>query len=343
MRSIENVSERSCELRDDADRVSESRAATARATPSPNVHISIVVPVYLGAECLAELHRRLVAALEPITSDFELVLVEDGGPDDSWSRICVLSEKDTRVRGLHLSRNFGQHSAITAGLHEARGDWVVVMDCDLQDQPEEIAKLYRKAKEGYEVVLARRAVRRDRWNKRVTSALFYKVFNYLTDLNYDGTVANFSIVSKRVVEQLRGMNEQVRFYGGFLTWMGFRRTYVDVEHAPRFAGESSYTLARLFRMALPIILAYSNKPLRLCVSFGLAIAGLAFAGVLAIIARALLFGSPVVGWPSLIVSIYFSTGVIITVLGVLGLYIDRIFTEVKNRPIFIIRETTYDG
>ncbi|MEL7369571.1 MAG: glycosyltransferase family 2 protein [Myxococcota bacterium] len=310
--------------------------------PAP-VHISVVVPVYRGAECIDELFRRLVDTLEPINPNFEIVLVEDRGPDDSWARIEGLAREDARVRGLQLSRNFGQHPAISAGLQASRGDWVVVMDCDLQDQPEEIAKLYDKAQQGFDVVLARRAVRKDRWTKKMTSVIFYKTFNYLTDLNYDGSVANFSIVSRTVVNQLCDMNEQVRFYGGFLTWMGFDRAYVDVEHAPRFAGESSYTLTKLFRMAIPIILAYSNKPLRLCISLGLGIAGLAFLGAIGIVIQALFFSSPVMGWASLIVSIYFSTGVIIAVLGVLGLYVDRIFTEAKARPIYIVQRSTFDG
>lgn len=306
------------------------------------VHLSVVVPVYRGEECLDELYRRLVQNLEPLTPSFELVLVEDCGPDRSWAGIQRLAASDPRVRGLQLSRNFGQHPAITAGLHAARGEWVVVMDCDLQDRPEEIPNLYAKAREGYDLVLARRANRKDSGAKRLSSWFFYKVFNYMTDLDYDGSVANFSIVSRRVVEELRGMNEQVRFYGGFLTWMGFAKAYVDVEHAPRFKGESSYTLMKLFKMAMPIILAYSNKPLRLCVYGGLLLSVLSMLGGAVHLARVLLYGSAVMGWPSLIVSIYFSTGAVIFVLGVLGLYLDRIFMEVKRRPIFIVRRSTFE-
>src|SRR5262249_46478137 len=154
-----------------------------------------------------------------------------------------LSRKDGRVRGLQLSRNFGQHNAITAGLHAARGDWAVIMDCDLQDRPEEIPRLYAKALEGYDCVLARRAVRRDRWTKRSTSWAFYKIFNYFTDMNYDGTVANFSIISRVVIDELNRMQESFRFYGGLLQWMGFEKAYVDVQHDPRTQGESAYTMA----------------------------------------------------------------------------------------------------
>lgn len=305
------------------------------------VDVSVVVPVYAGADCLDELHRRLVENLSKITERFEIILTEDCGPDDSWPRIQELAAKDPRVRGMQLSRNFGQHPAITAGLAATRGDWVVVMDCDLQDRPEEIPRLWEKAQEGFDCVLARRAERRDKWTKKMSSVIFYKTFNYLTDLNYDGTVANFSIVSRRVVSQLLDMGESVRFYGGFLTWMGFKKAYIDVEHGERFAGQSSYTLAKLFRMAMPIILAYSNKPLRLCVMLGIALAGLSVLGGAVLIFRVLAYGSPVLGWPSLMVSLNFSTGAIIFTLGILGLYIDRIFTEVKRRPIFIVRERTW--
>ena len=322
----------------------ETATAPARepASPSAPPHISVVIPVYRASDCLQELYRRLVTTLSALTDRFEILLVEDCGPDDSWEKIQALAAADPRVRGLGLSRNFGQHSAITAGLHHARGSWVVVMDCDLQDQPEEIAKLYAKAQQGYEVVLGRRTERKDSASKRLSSMIFWGTFNYLTDLDYDGTVANFSVVSRKVVDQLLQMNEQVRFYGGFLTWMGFRRAYVDVEHAPRFAGSSSYTLIKLFRMAIPIILAYSNKPLRLCVASGLGIAALSVVAGVYYVVKALLFGVPVLGWASLIVTIFFSTGTIIAVLGVLGLYIDRIFTEVKRRPIFIVAHRT-DG
>jgi glycosyltransferase involved in cell wall biosynthesis len=306
------------------------------------VHVSIVVPVYLGAPFLEELHRRLRDAVAPITDRFELILVDDRGPDDSWRIIKELSRRDARVRGLQLSRNFGQHNAITAGLKAARGAWTVVMDCDLQDRPEEIPRLYAKAQEGYDCVLARRAVRSDHWNKRMSSWIFYKVFNYFTDMHYDGTVANFSIVSRVVVDELNRIHEVFRFYGGLLSWMGFDKAYVDVQHDPRTKGESSYTLIKLFRLGTDVILAHSAKPLRICIGAGLGLAALAMLAAVYIIVRALRYGTPVAGWPTLIVSICFSTGLIVFTLGILGLYIERIFTQVKQRPVFIVRERTYD-
>ena len=143
-----------------------------------NPHISIVTPVYGCANCLERLHERLVSSLSEISENFEIIMVNDGSPDDAWDRIIQLGKRDGRIKGINLSRNFGQHHAITAGLDYAHGDWVVVMDCDLQDQPEEISKLYRKAQEGYDVVFGRRIARRDNYLKRLGSELFYKVLEY---------------------------------------------------------------------------------------------------------------------------------------------------------------------
>jgi dolichol-phosphate mannosyltransferase len=314
------------------------------ADHSTDVDLSVVVPVYRGAPFLHELHRRLVATLQPLVARFEIVLVEDGGPDESWSIIENLARQDARVRGVALSRYFGQLHAITAGLRHARGQWIVVMDGDLQDPPEEIAKLWAKAQEGHDCVLARRARRNDGSGKRLSSWLFYRVFNYLADLNYrfDGTVANYSIISRRVADTINGMGEAVRFYGGFLTWTGFAKAHVDVTHVRRRGGESGYTFLKLMRLATSIILAHSNRPLRLCVYAGLLLSALAFVGGLVHIVRVVVHGSPVMGWTSLIVSVWFSTGAIILALGILGLYVDRIFTEVKHRPLYVVRKTTFD-
>ncbi|HJX52730.1 MAG TPA: glycosyltransferase family 2 protein [Polyangia bacterium] len=309
-----------------------------------HIDLSVVVPVYRGAPFLHELHRRLVASLTPLVARFEIVLVEDGGPDESWSIIEDLARQDPRVRGVALSRNFGQHHAITAGLRHARGQWIVVMDGDLQDPPEEIANLWAKAQQGHDCVLARRVRRDDASSKRLSSWLFYRVFNYLADLNYryDGTVANFSLISRRVADAINGMGEAVRFYGGFLMWMGFSKAYVDVRHVRRRGGESGYTFFKLMKLATNIILAHSNKPLRLCVYAGLLLSTLAFVGAVVHVVRVVVHGSPVMGWTSLIVSVWFGTGAIILALGIIGLYVDRIFTEVKHRPLYIVRKTTFD-
>lgn len=308
----------------------------------PVPHLSVVVPVYKAEQCLDELYRRLKAALESISPDFEIVLVEDCGGDNSWQVIERLASADPRVRGIQFSRNFGQHYGITAGMDHCHGDWVVVMDCDLQDRPEEIPRLYAKAQEGYDIVLARRGARRDPLLKRVTSWLFYKLFSYLADIDYDGETGNFRIMSRKVAANFRRMREQLRFFGGLVQWMGFPTASIEVEHAERHEGKSTYTFAKLWKLAAETIIAYSDKPLRLAVRFGFTMAFLAFCYGIFIIGHALFYGSTVPGWNSLIVSLYFIGGIIIAILGIIGIYLGKTFDESKKRPLYIIRRATFD-
>ncbi len=306
-------------------------------------HLSVVTPVYRAEGCLEELYRRLVAVLSGITQDFEIIMVEDCGGDRSWEIIQGLARRDARVKGIQFSRNFGQHYGITAGLDHCDGDWVVVMDCDLQDRPEEIPRLYAKAREGYDVVLARRGRRSDPLRKRLASWVFYRLFSWLAEIEYDGQAGNFRIVSRKVVKSFRQMREQLRFFGALVNWMGFPVATVDVQHEERYAGPSTYTAAKLWRLAAETIVAYSDKPLRLSVRFGFVLAFLAFCYGIYVIARALLYGSPITGWSSLIVSIYFIGGIIIAILGVIGIYLGKAFDEVKRRPLYIVSRTTVAG
>lgn len=304
--------------------------------------ISVVVPVYRGEACLDELYRRLVTVLSSLVARFELVLIEDCGPDQSWSRIKDLAVTDPRVRGMQFSRNFGQHRGITAGIDAARGDWIVVMDCDLQDRPEEIAPLYAKALLGFDIVLARRVRRRDSLWKRLTSGVFYAVFRWLTDLQYDGTVGNFRIVSRQVADSFRGFTEQMRFFGGIVTWLGYRVGSIDVQHDPRFAGQTTYTWPKLVDLGVQTIVAYSDKPLRLAIRAGLLLAGGALAGGALVLVKALRGGYQVSGWASLMVSIYFLSGIMLGFMGIIGLYLGRVFEEVKGRPLYVVRERTFE-
>jgi dolichol-phosphate mannosyltransferase len=303
--------------------------------------VSVVIPVYRGADCLDELYRRLCAALSTISERFEIVLVEDCGPDDSWRGIVALAACDPRVRGLQFSRNFGQHYGITAGIDAARGDWIVVMDCDLQDRPEEIPRLYAKAAEGYDIVLARRQARQHGWWKRTTSRAFYAVFRYLTDLPYDASVGNFRIISRQVADSFSEFREQLRFFGGIITWLGYRVGSVDVPHDPRFAGETTYNWRKLIDLAIQTIVAYSDKPLRLAIRLGFLLAMMAVVAGGYVFFMALTQGYPVTGWASVMVSMYFLSGVTIGIMGVLGLYLGRVFDEVKRRPLYVVRERTF--
>lgn len=309
-----------------------------RVRASAKTDISIVVPVYKAEHSLPELYRRLVESVGTITAAFELIFVEDCGGDRSWEIIKTLAQQDCRVKGIQFSRNFGQHYGITAGLDHSAGDWVVVMDCDLQDQPEEIPNLYAKAQQGFDVVLARRGKRKDPLTKRINSWAYYKVFNYLADTNYDGQVGNFRIISRKVADSFTLMRENLRFFGGLVDWMGFPTASIDVQHSERFEGKSTYTFLKLIKLASEIIIAYSDKPLRLSIKLGFIMSSLAFVYGSYILIRALMFGSPVLGWSSLIVSLFFIGGVIIGNLGIIGIYLGKTFDEIKKRPLYIVKE-----
>jgi dolichol-phosphate mannosyltransferase len=247
------------------------------------------------------------------------------------------------VHGIQFSRNFGQHYSITAGLDYCRGKWVVVMDCDLQDRPEEIPHLYAKAKEGYDIVLAQRQMRRDSLLKRMTSKMFYQLFSYLADIKYNGDVGNFRIMSNKVVENLRLMREQLRFLGALTQWIGFPTTSIKVEHAERFEGKTTYTVAKLLKLAIDTIIAYSDKPLRLSVNLGFFMVFFSFSYSVYIVVRSTFFGVSIPGWSSLIVSLYFIGGIIISILGIIGIYLGKTFNESKNRPLYIVRRRTING
>jgi dolichol-phosphate mannosyltransferase len=306
-----------------------------------NPYISVVIPVYEAEHCLEELYRRLKTSLESISTNFEILMIEDCGGDNSWQVIERLALADSRVRGIKFTRNFGQHKGITAGLNFCQGDWVVVMDCDLQDRPEEIPHLYIKAQEGYDIVLARRCVRRDTLIKRINSWLFYKVFSYLAEIKYDGDSGNFRIMSRKVVVNFRLMGEQIRFFGALVQWMGFSTTSIKVDHAERFHGASTYTYAKLWKLAIETIISHSDKPLRLTVLFGFLMAFFSFCYGSFILVNAFLYGTNVLGWSSIIVSLYFIGGVVIAILGIIGIYVGKTFDESKKRPLYIIESLTF--
>jgi dolichol-phosphate mannosyltransferase len=300
--------------------------------------LSVVIPIYRAQACLDELYRRLIVSLLSITEKFEVILVNDGCPENSWSKIQDIVKKDPRFHGINLSRNFGQHRAITAGLDVTKGEWIVVMDCDLQDQPEEICKLWKKIEEGDDVIFARRLRRNDSLFRKCGSFLFAKVLGYLTDTKQDPSTANFGIYHRRVIDSVNQMRENLRFFPLMVQWTGFRTSTIDVSHAQRADGKSSYSIFKLIKLAAEVAIAFSNKPLRLFVMFGFLLSFIAFLSALLVVVLTLKGIISVLGWPSLMVSIWFLAGLIIMTLGVVGLYIGKIFDETKKRPIYIIRE-----
>jgi len=302
-------------------------------------HLSIVSPVYKAENIVAQLVSEIKEHVKDITQDFEIILVEDGSPDQSWQAIQDQCTQDARIKGVKLSRNFGQHYAITAGLDFANGEWVIVMDCDLQDKPTEIHKLYNKALQGHKIVLARREVRNDVYQKRLSSKLFYKTLSLLTGVKQDPAIANFGIYHKDVVKAINNMREPFRNFAAIVKWVGFSPITINVEHSKRAEGNSTYNFNKLMKLAIDTILAYSNKPLYYIVSFGFFVSFIAFVTSLIIFIKYLMGAITVMGYTSLILSIWFIGGMLITFLGIVGLYIGKMFEGIKNRPIYIISET----
>lgn len=300
--------------------------------------ISIIVPVYGCSTMLIELYYRTKDAMQKLNIDFELLLINDHSPDDAWIAIKGISEKDNRVKGINLSRNFGQHYAISAGLALAKGEWVVVMDCDLQDQPEEIEKLYNKVLKGFDVVMARRVQRKDSFLKRLGSKYFYKILAYLTDTEQNPEIANFGIYHKKVIDAILSMNDKVKYFPAMVRWVGFKQTAIEVEHAERRQGDSSYNVKALFRLALNTILSFSDKPLRLVIKGGALISTMSIIYAIYTIIKLKLGLITEPGYSSIIISIWFLAGAMFMVLGMLGLYLGRTFEQVKDRPVFIVSE-----
>jgi dolichol-phosphate mannosyltransferase len=300
-------------------------------------HISVVSPVYMAEKIVAELVRQLRENLSAITDDYEIVLVNDASPDGSWDAIAAECGKDNRVKGINLSRNFGQHYAITAGLRYANGEWVVVMDCDLQDRPDEIPNLYRKALEGWDSVFAQRANRQDSFFKRLFSKVFYAIFSYLTDTKQDSAVANFGIYNYKVIDAILTMKDYIKYFPTMVQWVGFRKCYLPTEHAERYAGKTSYNFRSLIRLALNNIITFSDKPLRLIMKIGFIISLVSFSlagyNILAYFTGII----SVRGFTTTVFSIWFVGGFLTTILGIIGLYLGKIFESVKNRPVFIIQ------
>lgn len=300
--------------------------------------ISVVSPVYCCADCLRALCGRIDAALAATDASYEIVLVDDASPDAAWPVMCELAGADPRIKAVALSRNFGQHCAIAAGLEHARGRWIVVMDCDLQDRPEEIAALYARAREGFDVVFAEREVRRDGWFKRNSSRAFIALLNWLSGADYDYRTANFGIYGRAVIDAVRSMGDRARFFPVMVRWTGFRRTSIPVQHDARGNGGSSYSLRKLLKLALDIMLSYSDKPLRLVATAGLVISIVALAMTAFSLYRYLHGDVTVAGYTSVIASMWLLAGVMLFCMGIIGLYVGRVFEAVKSRPVFIVRE-----
>ncbi|MFO1490424.1 MAG: glycosyltransferase family 2 protein [Kiritimatiellia bacterium] len=308
-------------------------------SPSPVPLISVVSPVFGAPDLVSELVRRLVAVLEKITPSFEIVLVNDACPRDSWPEILKAAAAEPRVRGINLSRNFGQHIAITAGLDHAQGEWVVVMDCDLQDQPEEIPRLYAKAREGFDTVFGRRCRRQDSKLKVLRGDICTWIYDFFTGLDTDRAVANFSISHRKVIDAVRQYRERDRSFPGLVLLTGFRRTTIDIDHAARPSGKTSYTWLKLTKFALQVLVSGTNRPLYASIKFGLFLAAGSLVYAISRLIQFSVTGVAVPGWTTLAFLVSFFSGLLFMQLGVIGLYLGKVFDESKRRPLYHVAET----
>lgn len=304
-----------------------------------NVILTVVSPVYGCRDCLELLVGQVEEAAIAVTDDFEVILVDDGSPDGAWQEIVRLAATRPWLRALRLSRNFGQHSAISAGLRESRGQWTVVLDCDLQDPPAVIPDLHRKAIETEsDVVFAQRINRQDHAVKRFVSWAFFSVLSWLTGVKQDESTANFGIFNRPVIEAVVGMPERDRAFPLMVKWAGFRTEVLPVQHAARQAGSTSYTFGRMLRLATHIVLGYSDKPLRMVAVGGMLCSVLAFLMAALAVYKFLEGDIQVAGYTSLMASIWLLGGLTLFGLGVVGLYVGQVFVNVQGRPDSIVAE-----
>jgi dolichol-phosphate mannosyltransferase len=303
------------------------------------IEISVVIPTYACATCLHALHERLTATLAAMAVPYELVFVDDRAQDGSWDVLAQLAAGDPHVRAFRMSRNFGQHMAITAGVAESAGAWVVVMDCDLQDPPEEIPRLYARAQEGHDIVLARRVQRQGAPGRDLAGRVYFRLLNLVAGTSIDRTYGTFSIISRQVAEAYLRFRDRDRHYLFILYWLGFNQATIEVPAAPRHSGKSSYGTRALLRHALDGLMFQTTVVLRWIVyaGFALAATGMLLAGFF-VVSHLTRGSAP--GWTSIATMVLLFSGFSIASSGVVGLYVGKTFEQVKQRPLYVISERT---
>lgn len=307
-------------------------------TPGP-VELSIVVPMWNESDVLDRFFARVEPVIESVTGDYEILCIDDGSTDDTYARLEAQRARNPRIRLIGLSRNFGKENALSAGLDFAAGQAVIPMDADLQDPPEIVPEMVAQWREGYDVVLARRASREgESWAKRSTAHAFYRLIGRLSQIEIPENVGDFRLMDRRVVEALANLPERSRFMKGVFAWLGFRQAVIEYAREPRAAGIAKQNWPRLFALAIDGIVSFSAFPLKIWSYLGFAVAVLAAIYGVYIIVRTLTLGADVPGYASILVVTLFMNGLVLIGLGVLGEYMARIFTEVKRRPVYVIAE-----
>jgi glycosyltransferase involved in cell wall biosynthesis len=301
--------------------------------------ISIIVPFYNEAENVESLYLRIRSVLDSLSEPWEMVCVNDGSQDTTLEKLIYLHRKDSRIQVIDLSRNFGKEAALTAGLDHARGEAIIPLDADLQDPPEVIPRMVAKWQEGYEVVNAVRAVREgEPFLKRFTSFGFYRVINKISPVAIPSDTGDFRLISKPVLEALKRLPERRRFMKGLFAWVGFRTATVSYNRDPRFSGKTKWNYWKLWNFAMEGITSFSHIPLQWASYLGFFVSLLAFLYAIVLIFRTMIYGNPVKGYPSLMVTLLFLGGVQLMALGVIGEYMGRTYEESKQRPIYLIRQ-----
>ena len=309
-----------------------------------DIRFSVVIPIYNEEDNIAELYRRLTATMSAIQgketteSLYEIIFVDDGSDDGSWKTVLDFHTKDSRVKGISFLRNFGHHKAIAAGLEHATGDFVILMDGDLQDPPEEIPKLLDKIGEGYDIIYAIRETRKDTIIKKISSNLFYKVLRIIAKLDLDPKSGIFRIINRRVVQTLKDLEERSSLIIGLMSWTGFSQIGVPTIREARHAGKTKYNLIKSVILAMDVIATFSYSPMRMAAYMGAIITLISIGIGLYLPLAKILFGLSPSGIVSIIAAIFFIGGIQLIVMGILGEYIGRIFTEVQKRPIYLIKE-----
>jgi glycosyltransferase involved in cell wall biosynthesis len=302
--------------------------------------ISVVLPVYNEEKGVAEVYRRLKAVLAGMSLSHEIIFVNDGSRDRSWESILDVARQDRAVKAVSLSRNFGHQIAITAGMDVSTGATVVVMDSDLQDPPELIPTLHARFREGFDVVYAQRRNREgETWFKKTTASIFYRLISRMTTINIPLDTGDFRLMSRRVVEDFKRLQEQSRYVRGLVTWVGYNQTPVLYDRDPRYGGETKYPLSKMVKFALDGITGFSSQPLRLASHAGLFFAAASLALMVVLTIYKLAGGSGLIpGWTSLAVAVLFLGGLQLLAIGILGEYIGRIYEEAKRRPLYLIKD-----
>jgi dolichol-phosphate mannosyltransferase len=305
--------------------------------------VSIVIPVYNERETLSELHRRLTDAVLPTGEPYEILFVNDGSSDGSREVLRSIAGRDTHTRALHLARNFGHQVAISAGIDEARGNAIILMDGDLQDPPELLPDMIARWKAGSDVVYMVKRTRKEHVLKRLLFRSFYELMQKMSTIPIPLEAGNFSLMDRKVVDVVRAMPERNRYIAGMRAWAGFTQTGIEFDRDARFAGSPHMTIPRLFRLAFDGLFSFSNVPLRIAMYAGVVTALFSFAAGIVVLYIRLFTNQATPGWASPVVSILFIGGLILVTLGVIGEYIGRIYDEVKRRPLYVIQERTGFG